>query len=112
MVRLCHSLPCPLSTEPSGREERPTRRRLWFLPWEWPVPIGSLGKACSHLEKRWPRWALAQQVLKGREVMAESDLGNHLVQLGFYTDRETEARRGNNWSQRELGQGLDDSPGL
>lgn len=66
---------CPLFTESRGGRRDPQGGQLWFLPWEWPIPIGSLGKACPHLEKRWPRWALAQQVLKGREVMAESDLG-------------------------------------
>lgn len=63
------------SQSPEGGRRDPRGGQLWFLPWEWPVPIGSLGKACFRLEKLWPRWALAQQVLKGREVMAESDLG-------------------------------------
>lgn len=49
----------PLFTEPWRREEGPEGDKwLEFLSWEGPMPVGSPGKAPSHLEKWWLRQAL------------------------------------------------------
>lgn len=47
---------CPLFTEPWGKEEGPKGEewRKPLFPENGPIPVGSPGKACPHLEKCGP----------------------------------------------------------
>lgn len=102
-------LPAHCSQSPGGRRRGPRGSSgcsflaysSWF-PWKSPFPPGEVR----------PRQARVQQVFKGRKESQLKGTWGSSSLYAYYTDRKTEAQRGIDWSQRELGQSLDESPGL